>query len=142
MKKILLSLFVITTFLAYSIHEKDEANEAMLEVPKAREITPRPSSAVSRGMYKNGTYTGTVEDVFYGFIEVQAVISGGRLSDIVLLQYPNDRKTSIQINEVMIPILRQEAIVAQSAEVDIVSGATESSIGFRDSLKAALAKAR
>lgn len=100
------------------------------------------SSAVSGGQYKDGKYTGSVADAYYGNIQVQAVVAGGKLSDVIFLQYPNDRSTSIRINQQAMPYLKQEAIAAQSAAVDTISGATDSSGAFRQSLVVALAQAK
>jgi uncharacterized protein with FMN-binding domain len=58
-----------------------------------------------------------------------------------VLQYPSDRRTSIAINRRALPVLRSEAIAAQSANVDIVSGATLTSEAFIESLGAALREA-
>ena len=85
------------------------------------------------GQYKDGTYTGSVADAYYGNIQVQAVISGGRLTDVIFLQYPSDRRTSVSINTQAMPYLKSEAISAQSANVNIVSGASDSSQAFRQS---------
>lgn len=101
-------------------------------------VTPTPKPT---GKYKDGTYTGMVADAFYGNIQVQAVISGGRITDIIFLQYPNDRSTSIEINSQAMPLLKQEAIQAQSANVAGVSGATASSDAFIQSLQSALNQA-
>lgn len=111
-----------------------KASQKVLDIPTA---TPTPS-----GMYKDGTYTGGVADAFYGNIQVQAVITGGRLTDVVFLQYPNDNGTSISINTQASVYLKQEAIAAQSANVNIVSGASDSSIAFQQSLASALAQAK
>src|SRR6185437_2894640 len=86
--------------------------------------TPTPRS---QGQYKDGEYTGQAADAFYGNIQVKAVIQGGKITDVQFLQYPSDRSTSIQINQQAMPYLKQEAIQVQSAQVDIVSGATDSS---------------
>lgn len=93
------------------------------------------------GQYKDGTYTGSVADAYYGNIQVQAIISGGKLSDVVFLQYPNDRNRSIAINTQAMPYLKSEAIQAQSANVNIISGASDSSSAFVQSLGDALAQA-
>lgn len=94
------------------------------------------------GQYKDGTYTGSVADAYYGNIQVQAVISGDRLTDVIFLQYPSDRRTSVSINTQAMPYLKSEAISAQSANVNIVSGASDSSQAFRQSLGTALASAK
>ncbi len=94
------------------------------------------------GRYKNGEYVGSVADAYYGYIQVKAVVTNGQISDVQFLQYPNDRATSIMINSQAMPILKSEAISAQTANVDIVSGATDSSQAFIQSLGAALASAK
>ena len=99
--------------------------------------TPKP-----KGQYKDGNYTGSVEDAFYGNIQVQAKISNGRIADVVFLQFPNDNRTSRFINSQADPMLTQEAIQVQSASVDIVSGASASSQAFQASLANALAQAK
>ncbi|HVW67249.1 MAG TPA: FMN-binding protein [Candidatus Peribacteraceae bacterium] len=103
---------------------------------------PASSSAASRGMYKDGTYTGAAADAFYGNIQVDVTISGGKISNVQFLDYPHDRGTSVMINQQAMPYLKQEAIQAQSAPVDIVSGATDSSGAFNQSLASALNQAR
>ena len=80
-------------------------------------------------------------DVNYGLVEVQATIQNGKISDVQFLDYPHDRRTSQQINAIAMPDLQQEAIQAQSANVDIISGATLTSEGFQMSLQSALASA-
>lgn len=99
--------------------------------------TPKP-----RGQYKDGSYTGSVQDAFYGNIQVQAVISNGKISNVNFLQYPNDNRTSQYINSVADPMLAQEAIQKQSANVDIISGASASSQAFQASLADALSQAK
>ncbi len=102
---------------------------------------PTPTTAVKRGQYRDGSYIGDTFDAFYGNIQVQAVVSGGRLTDVKILQYPNDRRTSVAINSQALPMLQQEAIQAQSANVDIISGASDTSSAFVQSLGTALKKA-
>ncbi len=106
--------------------------------------TPPPGSAntTQRGIYKDGTYTGSVEDAYYGNMQVAAVISGGRLTDIQFLQYPSDNRTSLRINSQALPILKSEAIAVQSANIDMISGASASSPAFQSSLANALKAAK
>ena len=104
--------------------------------------TPTPTPTTSNGQYKNGTYAGPVTDAYYGPMQVQAVVKNGQLADVQVLQYPNDRGTSQSINGAALPQLVQEAIQAQSANVNIVSGATQSSEAFAQSLASALAQAK
>lgn len=92
--------------------------------------------------YKNGTYTGSSVDVGYGIVQVAAVISGGKITNIQFLQMPNDRQRSIDITNAAEPVLKQETLQAQSANVDVATGATSTSQGYVQSLQAALNKAR
>jgi uncharacterized protein with FMN-binding domain len=101
-----------------------------------------PTPIVKNGIYTDGTYTGGTADAYYGNIQVQAIIQNGQIADVQFLQYPNDRGTSIRINGAAMPILKSEAISAQNANVDIVSGATDSSQAFIQSLGSALAQAK
>ncbi len=110
--------------------------------------TPTPSSSggnstptSSFAKYKDGTYTGQVADAFYGNLQVQATISGGKITDVQFLQYPNDNGTTLEVNKQAMPILKQEAITKQAANVDIVTGASQSSQAFQQSLQSALNQA-
>ncbi len=109
--------------------------------PTIAAATPTPTVKVA-GKYRDGTYDGTIEDAFYGNLQVQAVIKDGKLADVLPLLYPNDNRTSISINTQAIPMLRDEAIKAQSSQVDIISGASDSSPAFSRSLASALKKAQ
>lgn len=91
--------------------------------------------------YADGVYTGPAADAYYGIIQIQALVQGGRLTALKVLKYPNDRRTSVSINRQALPMLRDEAISAQSADVDIISGATLTSRAFIQSLGGALKKA-
>jgi len=102
---------------------------------------PPASGSTSVGMYRDGTYTGPAVDAYYGTVQVQAIIQNGKLTNVKFLQHPSDRSTSIEINTYAMPILIQEAIVAQNANVDIASGATFTSEAFQQSLASALTQA-
>ena len=56
--------------------------------------------------------------------------------------YPNHSGRSLYISENAIPILRSEALRAQSAKIDLISGATYTSEAFASSLQSAILKAR
>ena len=102
-----------------------------------------PSAApVATGLYSDGTYDGDSVNAYFGNVQVAAVIAGGKLTDVNVLDYPKDRSTSARINKAALPKLVQEAISTQSANVDIGSGATQTSQGFQQSLASALMKAK
>jgi len=100
------------------------------------------SGSVQTGLYRNGQYVGNVTDAYYGSVQVRVTVRNGKLADVQFLQYPNDRNTSVRINSQAMPYLKQEAIQAQSAQVDIVSGATDTSQAFIQSLSFALDQAK
>jgi len=127
-----------------------------IPIPQRRPNYPQASARIIKAAMKasvnpgtkpaghglaDGTYTGPVTDAYYGLIQIQASIQGGRLTTLKVLKYPNDRRTSININRQALPMLRDEAISAQSANVDIISGATLTSKAFIQSLGGALKKA-
>ncbi len=104
--------------------------------------TPTPTPAPTpQGKYKNGTYTGSVADAYYGNIQVQAIISNGKIANVTFLQYPNDNRTSLSINSQAMPYPTQQALQAQRAQVNTDSGASDSSAAFRQSLQVALNQA-
>lgn len=119
-----------------------------IPIPQPRPAYPQATARVIHtGMkvaahgYADGVYTGPAADAYYGIIQIQALVQGGRLTALKVLKYPNDRRTSISINRQALPMLRDEAISAQSADVDIISGATLTSRAFIQSLGGALKKA-
>lgn len=99
------------------------------------------SQSMSAMMFKNGTYTGSSVFNGYGTVQVAAVISSGKLTDVKILQVPSDRR-SIQITRYSTPTLIQEAVSTQSSSVDYVSGATATSDAFSQSLSTALSQAK
>jgi uncharacterized protein with FMN-binding domain len=111
--------------------------------PAAPQLLAKANPApVRHGALANGTYTGPAINVLYGLVQIQAVVQNGRLISINVLRYPSDRRTSVRINNVALPMLRHEVVTAQSANVNIISGATLTSVGFIRSLYAALQQAK
>ena len=108
--------------------------------PTSQPVAPANSPATTG--YKNGTYDGQAIDAYYGMVQVAVTIQNGAIQNVTFLQYPSDRRTSQEINSQAMPWLTQEAIQAQSANVDIISGATLTSEGFQMSLQSALQAAR
>jgi uncharacterized protein with FMN-binding domain len=106
--------------------------------------SPQPTAAAptQTGQYRDGTYTGPSADAYYGNVKVEAIVSGGRITDVKFLEYPNTHAASVYINSQAMSYLTQEALQAQSANVDVISGATMTSEAFIQSLGAALARAK
>ena len=85
--------------------------------------------------------TGDAVDTRYGPIQVQVTLSGTKITNVEVLEYPTDSPRDQEINSYALPELDQEVLSAQSAQIDVVSGATYSSDGYIQSLQSALDKA-
>ncbi len=92
--------------------------------------------------YAEGEFTGDVADTDWGDVQVKVTIHNGAIASVDCPVYPNHRWRSIEINEWALPELNKEVITAQSADIDIVSQATYTSEGYRQTLYSALLKAR
>ena len=147
MKKYLFAFILIVAFAFYVaiISKKDlsllQANNSVGSTNSTPSISPTTSNPTPSLSYKDGVYTGPVVDVYYGNVQVQVKIIGGKITSVTFLQHPTGADHSTEINSYATPILAKEAITAQSAAVDGVSGATHTSEGFKKSLQAALASA-
>ncbi|TSC85088.1 MAG: hypothetical protein G01um101413_472 [Parcubacteria group bacterium Gr01-1014_13] len=171
LKKIIFSSFVVLAVVAYAVYQRlgganqdlglklDVSSTTLVSIPTTTETpvpviskkpaqtpppvkpTPQPPKE-EKGQYKNGEYLGPSVVTIFGNVRVSAVISSGKLTDVKFLEFPNDRPTSINISNESLPRLRTEAIIAQSAKIDMVSGATQTSEGFIESLASALVKAK
>ena len=97
--------------------------------------TPPTASTARR------TIVGPVSSNFYGDVQVEIIVKGGQLIDVEALQLPSDRQRSREINSIAGPDLRQEALQAKSANIDVISGATYTSYSYAQSLQAALDQA-
>jgi len=87
------------------------------------------------------TVVGPVVSNRYGPVQVEVVVRNGQLSDIEALQLPSDRERSRYINGIAGPELRQEALQARSANIDVITGATYTSASYAQSLQQALDQA-
>lgn len=85
---------------------------------------------------------GSAESNPYGTVQVRLTLLGRRIVDVTTVQVPNDRGRSVEIAREAIPLLRQEVLKAQSAQIDAVSGASYDSQGYAQSVQAALDRAR
>ena len=86
----------------------------------------------------SGTATGSVAQTRWGPVQVKITVSGGKITDVTAVQVPDGNRRDQEINDYAVPILRQEALAAQSARIDSVSGATVTSDGYRESLQSAI----
>jgi uncharacterized protein with FMN-binding domain len=96
--------------------------------------TNAPSSKIT-------TYTGSVAQTRWGPVQAKITVKGGKITKVTILQQPNGNPRDAEINSQALPILIDETVQAQSANIDMVSGATVTSDGYVRSLQAALDEA-
>jgi uncharacterized protein with FMN-binding domain len=102
--------------------------------------TPTPSPSPSPTAL-SGTFTGADVPNRFGDVQVRVVISNGRITDVQAVRLPTDRAESAYISQQVGPWLRTEVLQAQSANIDIISGATYTSQSYAQSLESALQQA-
>ncbi|MFI8534548.1 FMN-binding protein [Streptomyces aquilus] len=105
------------------------------DTPAAIAVTS-PSTAPSAA--GAGTFTGDSVQTRWGPVQVRITVKDGKLTDVTAVAYPSDNPRDQEINSYALPRLRTEALTAQSADIDTVSGATYTSDGYRQSLQSAL----
>ena len=88
----------------------------------------------------SGTATGDAVDTRYGAAQVRVTIEDGEIAKIEALQLQGNEPRSVEISSAAEPVLQEEALSAQSADVDAVSGATFTSASYAQSLRSALDK--
>lgn len=115
--------------------------------PSASRPSAPPAAGTSGGGASStgladGSYTGAATNTRYGPVQVRVTVAGGSISDVTVLQYPNSEREDRQINQSALPVLISETLSAQSASIDMVSGATYTSKGYVGSLQSALDQAR
>ncbi|MCX5336701.1 FMN-binding protein [Streptomyces sp. NBC_00140] len=108
------------------------AGVATVPAPSSSSSGPSGSATGTR------TLTGDSVQTRYGPVQVRATLKNGKLTDVTAVTYPQENPRDQQINSYAIPQLTREALTAQSADIDTVSGATYTSDGYRQSLQSAL----
>ncbi|WP_231930253.1 FMN-binding protein [Friedmanniella luteola] len=74
-------------------------------------------------------------------MQVQIIVTAGKITEVTVLQQPSGNPKDAEINDYALPVLVQDTLTAQSADIDMVSGATVTSTGYVQSLQAALDEA-
>jgi uncharacterized protein with FMN-binding domain len=109
------------------------ASSAATTAPTAAATAEATTAAI------NGTFTGPSVNVNYGNVQVKITVVNGRITDAVAVKAPtgrNDRWTNMAV-----PILKEQTLAAQSANIQGASGASYTSYGWHTSLQGALAQA-
>ncbi len=89
------------------------------------------------GGSSDGWVTGSAVDMPYGTVQVKVLYTGGKISDVQTVQLPTDGHSQF-LSQQAAAVLHDEVVQAQSANVDMVSGATFTSTAYLQSLQSAL----
>lgn len=102
--------------------------------------SPAPSASASKSGTSSATktYTGVSASTRWGDVQVTITVSNGKITDVAVPVYPSGNGRDEEINAYALPVLRQETLDAQSANINTVSGATVTSDGYLQSLQSAL----
>jgi uncharacterized protein with FMN-binding domain len=103
--------------------------------------TATPKRSSGSAALAGGTVTGPVVQTQFGPVQVQVTLANGKITNVTALQLPSDRQRSAYISGIVGPMLQSEALAAQSAQIDLISGATYTSDAYAQSLQAALDQA-
>jgi uncharacterized protein with FMN-binding domain len=111
----------------------------------AGDDSPREATS-STGSTGNGSsgstaVTGDSVQTRWGPVQVRITVKNGKIVTSEAIAYPNSNRHDVKINSYAVPILNQQAVEAQSADIDGVSGATVTSGGYEQSLQSAIDKA-
>jgi len=99
------------------------------------------SSGSSASTSAAKTYSGDAIMTRYGNVQVQITVKNGKISAVDVLQVPMNDRHDEMINSMAVPVYNQEAVSAQSAQIDVVSGATYTWQGYTQSLQSAIDQA-
>lgn len=102
--------------------------------------TTSTSTAAATPAKATGTATGDAVDARYGLVQVKVTAKNGKITDVTAVQLPNGDGRSMMISQQVEPMLKQQALAAQSANIQGVSGASYTSYGYQQSLQSALTK--
>src|SRR2546430_2640698 len=108
-------------------------------LPALGTTTPRSTTTTSPN--PGATVDGPIATNEWGDVQVRVTLSGRRIIDVQALRLPHDNSHSAALSREAAPVLRREALEAQSSQIDVVSGATLTSESYVESLQGALDRA-
>lgn len=143
MRRILLAAVGTTTGLVMLLGFKTHppATAAVVASAGSSSAVSGTTSSTAGASGATRTVTGDAVDTRWGPVQVQITVAGKNVTDAQAVQYPQGNPRDWQINGYAVPQLNSEAVAADSAHIDMVSGATYTSQGYLQSLQSALDKA-
>jgi uncharacterized protein with FMN-binding domain len=130
-----------TAGLGAYFHRSDTASSTTLSSTATAATAAGAAAAGTATTLADGTYAGTTNTNRWGPVQVQITVSGHQITEVTTLQTPTGGKSDA-INASATPLLAKEALVAQSASIDTISGATYTSSSYKISLQSAIDQAR
>ncbi len=107
----------------------------------AASATPSATATPVATGAADGTYTGSSVNTRFGSVQVSVTIANGAITDVTALHLTDADGRSVQISNRAAPMLRDEVIASQSANVSTVGGATYTSDAYLTSVQSALDQA-
>ncbi|MEV6641484.1 FMN-binding protein [Amycolatopsis sp. NPDC051371] len=135
MRRIAIAAAATVSIVVLLFSYRTSSDQAPVATQPARTTSPPAAGATSGS---DGTFTGDAADTRYGPVQVRITVAGGRITDAQAVQYPQESGRDVRINSSAVPELNQEALQAQNAQIDTVSGATYTSEGYQQSLQSAI----
>ena len=127
----ILGLFLVLTYKTTPV-ERTLATPAPTTAVAAAPPTPNPARTID----------GPVVTMRWGPVQVAVTVDGSRITNVNALELPMDHARSVYISQTVAPMLRSEVLQTQSANINVISGATYTTEAYAQSLQAALDSAR
>jgi uncharacterized protein with FMN-binding domain len=133
--------------LLANFHTTPESTAVTAAAAPTTTAAPPPSTVPTSQAARTSTTPATVATravvgpnvlTRFGYVQVRVILVGSRLSDVQALRLPDSHQRSVDISNFAAPRLRQEALQAQSADINLISGATYTSEGYVQSLQGAI----
>ncbi|MER5730669.1 FMN-binding protein [Streptomyces sp. NPDC002138] len=132
---------LVVTLLSLKPHQQSAPSATA--PPRPGTVTPQTAASSAAGPPTGtGTFTGDPVDTRYGAVQVSVTLVQGKITAVRVLQAPDRGGRDRQLTSYAVPRLTQEALDAQSADIDAISGASYTSEGYARSLQSALDRAR
>jgi uncharacterized protein with FMN-binding domain len=148
MRRIVITAAATVTIVVLLFSYRTSTNQQLPPVATGRApglppvTSPPTASTTPNGTGRNGTFTGNAVNTRFGPVQVQITVSDGKITSAQAVQVPHETSRDVRINSAAVPVLIQETLQAQSAQIDTVSGATYTSDGYAQSLQSAIDAAR
>lgn len=124
---------------------QSSAVAAVTATPSAAATEPSPdasatpdSTATPGATAATLTATGSAFEFRWGIVQVVVTVEGDQIVDVQAVQLPDSDRRSASISQQVEPMLRESALAADSADIDVISGATYTSLAYAYSLQSAL----